>query len=98
MFEPFLNVVYPDKPGNLDNAKKLVAAFPSAFPSDTLAAIHSEFEIFFEYFLRESPESAEKLNLLESQNSSENDISITKAASVTLRISRKHGKRLDQPN
>ncbi len=81
VFEPFLNVVDPDKPGNLNDAKKLVATFPSVFPSDTSAAIHNEFKIFFEYFVRERVESAEKRS----------EVAITKAASVSLKLSKKHG-------
>ena len=81
VFEPFLNVVDPDKPGNLNDAKKLVATFPSVFPSDTSAAIHNEFKIFFEYFVRERAESAEKRS----------EVAITKAASVSLKLSKKHG-------
>ena len=90
-FEPFLNVIDPDKPGNLDDAKKLVATFPNVFPPDAGAAIHNEFKVFFEYFLRESPESAEKVSIQEAQNSSENDVSISKAASIALKTSRQHG-------
>ena len=91
VFEPLLNVIDPDKPGKLDDAKKLVATFPSVFPSDTAAAIHNEFKVFFEYSLRGRAEYAEKVSVQEAQNSSENDVSITKAASVALKASRMHG-------
>ena len=76
VFEPLLDVISPDKPGKLDDAKKLVATFPSVFPSDIAAAIHNEFTVFFEYFLREIAEYAEKVTVQEAQNSSENDLSI----------------------
>ena len=90
VFEPLLNVIDPDKPGKLDDAKKLVATFPSVFPSDTAAAIHNEFKVFFEYFLRERAEYAEKVSMQEARNSSKNDVSMTKAASVALKASRMH--------
>ena len=77
MFEPLFNVVDPDKPGKLDDAKKLVATFPNVFPSDTATAIYNEFKVFFEYFLREGAEYAEKVSVQEAQNSSRNDVSIT---------------------
>ena len=91
VFEPLLKVIDPDKPGKLDDAKNLVATFPSVFPSDTAAAIHNEFKVFFEYFLRERAEYAEKVSVQQAQNSSENNVSISKAASVALKASRMHG-------
>ena len=60
MFEPLLNVIDPDKPDKLDDAKKLLATFLSVFLSDTAAAVHNEFKVFFEYFLIERAEYAEK--------------------------------------
>ena len=84
VFEPFLNAIDPDKPGKLDDAKKLVATFPSVFSPDAAAAIHNELKVFFEYFFRESDKSAENVSVQEAQNSSENDVPITKAASIAL--------------
>ena len=70
VFEPLLNVIDPEKPGKLDDAKKLVATFPSVFPSDTAAEIHNEFKVFFKYFLRERAEYAMNVSAQEAQNSS----------------------------
>ena len=86
VFEPFLNVIDPD-----NDAKKLVATFPSVFSPDAAAAIHNEFKVFFEYFFRESDKSAENVSVQEAQNSSENNVPITKVASIALTTSRKHG-------
>ena len=54
-------------------------------------AIHNEFKVFFQYFLRERAEYAEKVSVQEAQNSSRNDVSIAKAASIALKASRMHG-------
>ena len=87
-FEPFLKVVGPEKPGGLEDTKRLVVAFPSVFSSDTSAAVHNEFKIFFEYLLRERSQEA-KDSLEEHQNTSK--ISTTKAANIALTLARKHG-------
>ena len=88
VFEPFLKVVDPEKPGGLEDTKRLVVAFPSVFSSDTSAAVHNEFKIFFEYLLRERSQEA-KDSLEEPQNTSK--ISTTKAANIALTLARKHG-------
>lgn len=89
VFEPFLKVIDPEKPGNLEDTKRMVANFPSVFSSDTSAAIHNEFQIFFEYLLRESSQVAEERVLKEPQDTSE--LSTTKAANIALRLARTHG-------
>lgn len=85
VFRPFLKVIDPEKPGTLEDTKRLLTTLHSVFSSDSSAAVHNEFQIFFEHLLREWSQEEAKDGLEEPQGT------ITKAASASLTLAKKHG-------
>ena len=80
VFQPFLNVIDPDKPGNLEDARALVATLSSVFSQDTFATLHNEFKLFFRHFDDLKQQQGEEGPSADVEPSSQ----ITKAAEIAL--------------
>ena len=83
-FPPFLKVIDPKAPDNMDDITILFASLPSVFPSSISATLNNEFKVFFQYL-------DEQRSLEEFNEGGEPHSEISEAVNVALKLTRQHG-------
>ncbi|XP_028413676.1 uncharacterized protein LOC114536533 [Dendronephthya gigantea] len=84
VFQPFLKVMDPKGPGNMEDVKMLAASLPSVFPSDVSATLYNEFKVFFQHI-----DELRKCGDFDDIGRQHSEIS--KAADIALELARQHG-------